>query len=182
MKPNLAIALFAAGCAILVGVAGFARPALAHEWQTDGSISVLLHTDPDDTPVAGQPATIFVNVTDAAGRFAVKDCTCYLNVIRDGRVAMSELLDPAAAKSAGLFQFEAPVTFIDAGAYSVVIDGVPQSPKDFQAFSVTFDEKVEPDRSSDPSPAVLIFAFVIAAALYFSYREIASWKKKNRAS
>ena len=45
----------------------------AHEFKTDGSISALLHINPDDDPIVAEPSEILFLISDTEKRFKAED-------------------------------------------------------------------------------------------------------------
>lgn len=132
----------------LIGLLALAliAPALAsaHTLKTSGDVGVLLHIDPDDDPVAGQPAALYVSVTDKASGAA---CGCALAVL-DG--SSTVYAAPLAGQGASV-----PLTFPHAGIYQIVVTGAGAP---MPAFSVTFDQRVEAAAESSGPPLPLYAA------------------------
>lgn len=158
------------------GVLCFARTASAHEWESDGSITVLMHANPNDNPVAGEPAALLFSVNDPTGRFAAGDCRCSVTVSGGGRTLVDGPLQPFHG-DALLYNFSIPLTFPEAGVYHIVVTGSPEASSTFQSFRVAYDERVGPgpyDLSSADIAAIATAVLMAAVAFYFIYREVRS--------
>ncbi len=59
------LVVFACAVFTLVG----AGEACAHDRETNNGVTVTLHVDPDDAPVAGQPATLVIESVDTKATF-----------------------------------------------------------------------------------------------------------------
>ncbi len=104
----------------------------AHILRVDGNIGVLLHVDPNDAPVAGQPAKFFVGVQDSSGKFSIYTCDCTLTIEKDGKEIASFPIN-----SNGFYQ---PIeySFPASGIYKVTVAGKPTNGA-FQPFVTTFE-------------------------------------------
>jgi hypothetical protein len=112
---KLFIALLALG-AILPGLAA------AHEVQNDGNMSVLLHMEPQDSPIVGQEATLYFSFTEASDKFQVLDCDCQLKISNGNNVVKSLALSEVA-ESFGANVYTTTVTFPKKGVYTVDLAG-----------------------------------------------------------
>lgn len=136
--------------------------ALAHILQTDGDVGVLMHVDPGDEPVVGEPSTFMFEITDRREKFSLGRCDCRLRVLLNDKEVLSEPLKGDQSASAAV-----PFVFADAGIYRAEIAGKPQSGAASQAFRVTFDVRVVPNDSPDISgwSVVQKYGLLIAAAM-----------------
>lgn len=121
----------------VIALALLASTAGAHMLKTDGDIGVLMHVDPNDEPLAREPATFYFEIKDRSGRFSAARCDCRLRVLVQGRqlAEQSAQADGAALASA--------YTFAEGGVYRVELRGAPTGDAGFAAFSVPFDVRVE---------------------------------------
>jgi len=116
-----------------------------------------LHIDPQDDPVAGQPAYFFFEFKDTTQKFNLSDCACTFSALQAGKTLSSEPL----VQNSAVFVFPRP------DIYQVKVTGVDSS----RPFSLTYDIRVSrqaPTALSAPSNwfgihfAHLISAFVLA--------------------
>lgn len=171
---------------LLIGfIVFFGRPlfALAHEWQTDGAITVLLHTNPNDDPVADQPAELLFGITDTTKHFSVSNCDCAVTISKGAEQIASAPLTTLAPEPT-IFSFSMPFTFPKAAVYHIVVTGSPKTSGAFQKFQVAYDLRVERDPNAVPSGldwmsylAIAGVVLIILISVYFVYREIKSEQK-----
>src|SRR5438309_1159094 len=67
----------------------------AHQMGRDGSTSAILHIDPDDDPIAGQPSTLFFDFSDSVNPYLLSNCQCVVNILENGHIIHSEQLVPS---------------------------------------------------------------------------------------
>lgn len=114
--------------------------ALAHVLKTDGSIGAVMHTDPDDNPVAKDATGIFFDFQDKQNKFKIENCNCIISIIEDGKEIFSQNLTQPAIS----------YTFPDKNLYQIKVVGKPNSENDFQTFSLVYDISVAKE-SANPS-------------------------------
>ena len=112
--------------------------ALAHEIARDGNVGGLLHIEPDDAPVVGQPNAFYFEVNQKGGRAVLMaQCGCTLKVyagsLRPGAKPLSApVLSQAKGELTGQLNFPTP------GAYTLVLAGTPKAGATFAAFKLTW--------------------------------------------
>jgi hypothetical protein len=127
---------------------GFVPSVLAHVLQTDGSIGAVLHLEPEDDPIIGQPAQFFFEFKDKDHKFSPKECECFVFVLQDGKeIYRQPLFDPVTLDTS--FSY----TFVQKGVYTIKVVGKPIVAHAFQPFSLTYDRRVtrESPDSVDPT-------------------------------
>lgn len=150
------------GCLLVVAVAaalGAPQAALAHELKVDGSMKAVLHTDPDDNPVAGRPMKyiLFFNGSPA---FDLEHCDCTLRILKDSmQLATTPLQATTATTSEGSFTFTQP------GAYTFDVTGSPKTASLFPSFHLDYDVNVISEWSTLLSALPLVGGVIIAAGL-----------------
>lgn len=116
-------------CTVTLRVA----PVSAHELETDGTITAILHTTPDDDPVSGKPVQYLVFMDDNTRRFSLAGCMCTATIQEHSRlVGVQKLVPNQQLVPGGTF------TFPRAGDYDIIISGQPLQPGGFQPFSLDF--------------------------------------------
>ena len=123
--------------------------AYAHITKSDGPMSVMLHTDPDDEPIGGTPTLFHVLFRTRDTNFSIENCDCLLYV---GPYADKDLLEkrghqiaitPALKEKSGSRVYALPYTFPDRkGVYAVIITGSPKEGSEFEPFRIEFSERV----------------------------------------
>lgn len=106
-----------------------APAASAHQTLTKRGVTVTMHVNPDDAPVAGSQSLIEVlGVRPRRGRFSWRTCRCKLAIVNaEGR--------RVARGRAGKRSL---VTFPTAGAYQLTLSGRYRQGKRWRPFAVTF--------------------------------------------
>lgn len=129
--------------------------ASAHEIKIDGPMSVLLHMEPQDSPVVGEPARLFLAFTDSEERFALASCVCGVAVRRGDETLFVTKLDREEPEY-GSNVASANITFPERGIYEVVVSGKPVTGGAFTPFSIQYAVRIErTDVRQDPvSPVV----------------------------
>ena len=105
-------------------------PAWSHQIASNNGVSVQVHVDPNDEPVAGQPTTVWVvRVKGLNAVFSWKTCRCRLKVFDSSGTA---LLDSVATAP------RTAVTFPEAKAYGITFSGRVKRKKVWRTFKVTY--------------------------------------------
>lgn len=160
LKYTLTLFLIIAAC----GFTG--TPATAHELKTDGTISVLLHINPDDDPAANQPSELLFLITDASQKFNPDNCNCQATVLDNDQAIFSSSLFTSKSSYGSIFAPAIPYTFLHKGIYTVQLTGTPKNPNEFQSFSFSYIIRIERDEPlNSKSPALNIVYILIAGCV-----------------
>ncbi len=119
-----------------------ALPASAHVLKTDGSIGAVMHTDPDDEPVAGKPTLFFLEIKDVQGKFRSENCDCIAQILQNKSLLYTVKLyqsTTTADSNTPVFSF----VFPKKNAYTLKVEGMPKQAGDFQAFNLVYDILVD---------------------------------------
>ena len=164
----------------------------AHFLETDKTIGAVLHTDPDDDPIANQTATFYFDLKDTQNKFQLANCNCMVIITEQGRQLVSQPVSNAGATSP-TFSY----TFPGKDVYQVELTGTPYQAGQFQAFHLKWDIRVTRDATSvnTPSPLVQFLAGhilhaillggaagIVVYATYKERREIKIQKKQAKLS
>lgn len=135
----------------------FISPSLAsaHDLQFSGTIGALLHIEPGDSALAGQPATLIFHFVDTEKKFLPAQCECEVSVTNtDGKKIFSAVLD-SNDTSAGDDTRLTTFTFPKVGIYKVAVVGAPLTSKNsaataatFSPFTISYDIRVEQEGSA----------------------------------
>lgn len=139
--------------------------AFAHILQVDGDIGVILHINPEDDPIAGEPSHFHFDFTDTKDQFRPEKCLCTIDIYTGENKLFSFKLDenePDRGKNGISFAY----TFPKKAIYKVVLVGSPKELNGFQPFSLSYDVRVGRDSTGhnphtdtlDNSPAVTVTA------------------------
>lgn len=91
--------------------------ASAHDLARDGAVGGLLHLQPDDEPVAGQPSALFVDLRAlGGGAVTLAQCGCTLKVTGAEGSQSVPLKDASGHLNASL-------TFPKPGPYTLILTG-----------------------------------------------------------
>ncbi len=122
-------------------------PAEAHQIKNDGSMSVMLHSDPNDDPYAGLPATLYFTFTDKDKQFVLEDCDCRVYIAPYSNLPAIEekgffrdLNSKDIARVYGSYSFE--YVFPRKDVYAVVVEGEPKEGAHFDPFEIVFDLRI----------------------------------------
>lgn len=149
--------------------------ALAHFPATDKTMTVTLHIDPGDQPIAGQPAVLNFIYDDQLGKFNSQKCDCKVTIYEQGKQLYSGLSEP---DSSGVFGGSVPYIFGKSDVYEINLAGTPKVNGNFVPFNVSWNIRVIQDKSASPSNEKYyiigyIGLMVIGASLigYFIYHD-----------
>jgi hypothetical protein len=121
-----------------------ARPpaALAHQTAVDNGAAVTVHVNPDDEPVAGRPAYLYVTkvAVRRRARFRWSRCECRLSVTN---VAGEPIVDMDVRSSKAI-----PIVFPDDDVYTIGVSGRYRKRRRWKPFSVYFAIRAVPDGST----------------------------------
>ncbi len=124
--------------------------ASAHVLKTDQTIGAILHIDPNDSPVAGEPASIFFDLKDSANIFAIEDCTCVVSVLQNGESIFEKTVTRISPVT---------YTFPERSIYTVQFSGTPKaelsSAASFEPFVLSYDIRVDTVAATDPKQAAI---------------------------
>lgn len=143
--------------ALALSLAGM--PALAHTTKVAEDVAVMFHVEPDHNPKAGEPAQVWLLLTQQGGRvIPFEQCNCRLQVVPQSP-GVSPIPEPTL-KSMTAEQYRqvpgAEVVFPKPGRYTLEVTGSPQGGSNFQSFTVTYEVTVGAGRarlSPTPPPA-----------------------------
>ena len=150
-----------------------AQFASAHIYRTDGAITVLLHTNPDDDPIVGQPAMLLFQVSDTTNHFNASKCVCKITISnQDQQLFSGQLQGLGTAPS--IYDLTIPFTFPVQAVYGIDVAGQPQTAGNFQSFQLHYDLRVsriviQPDKFTNPMIWIasgILMAGVIILILY----------------
>ena len=125
-------------------------PVLAHKTEVSGDVAGIWHLEPNHSPKAGEPAQVWVALTQQGGKIIpLEQCDCRLTVYDVGENEDSPILQPVLESiSAESFQGipGAKVTFPDIGEYRLVLTGSPQGEGTFAPFELSYTAVVAAGR------------------------------------
>lgn len=117
----------------------------AHFLITDNQIGALLHVNPNDDPVAGEPATFFFELKDKENKFDPAQCDCTFTVSENGAEIHSQALYSGSNEASVIY------TFPQKSIYTVTITGKPNGGAQFQHFSLSWNFRIETEKQQSDS-------------------------------
>lgn len=114
----------------------------AHVLKTDGVIGAVMHIDPEDSPIAQEPATFFFEMRDKTGKFTSQACLCTVTINQGDKQLFSSPLF-GTNQMVGLNTPSMTFAFPEPGTYVIDILGRPRNAGSFQAFDLRYDVRVE---------------------------------------
>jgi hypothetical protein len=120
----------------------------AHTLKTDGPIGAVLHIDPEDDPIIGEPAYFFFEFKDKEEKFRAEDCDCVAIISKDGQELATQTLSADTNLTSSNFSY----TFEEKGVYKIEVTGKPLGEATFKNFKLTYDLRVERTAGNQPSP------------------------------
>jgi hypothetical protein len=123
---------------------GFPKLVDAHILKIDGNIGVILHINPEDDPIAGEPSHFHLDFTDKTSQFRPEECICTVDIYQEDKKLYTLFpSDKGSVKNKNGFSFI--YTFPKKDIYRVILTGRPKRPNEFQSFSLTYDVRVGRD-------------------------------------
>ena len=133
-------------------------PVMAHITQVSGDVAGLWHIEPDHSPKAGEPAQIWIALTQRGGRpIPLEQCRCRLSIVDLGDPDATPLEPSLSALSPETYQQVpgAAVRFPAVGEYRLTLSGSPQGTGSFQPFELSTTVVVAAGQASvqrEPAP------------------------------
>jgi len=173
MRYRLILALL-----VVVGVLFLKAPvALAHFPAYDKSMTVVLHIDPDDQPLAGQPARLNFFYEDSQHKFNPQKCNCQVTISEQGKRIFKAQVPLSSPSPTGFGLI--PYTFKQPDVYKIGLSGSPTAGGDFAPFNVSWNFRVPTDLSgySDSNKYYIVIFVALALAVvgtigYFIYKDL----------
>jgi hypothetical protein len=156
--------------------------AAAHTLKIDNGVSGLMHTQPDDDPLAGVPTELDFAFSDSENNFRLADCNCQVAVKRsNGQTIQTVGLHTRYSNSTlnSITDVEFPTT----GTYSVVVTGSANDHA-FSDFQLVYPVQVSKTAASQTASsatktrdAVLIAIGVVLICALLAYPRLRRQQK-----
>lgn len=129
----------------------FPQVSFAHVLETDNSVGAVIHIDPEDDPIVGQPSNIYFEFKDKENKFRTDNCDCKVEIQKNGNLVFtSELFgdsnNPTVLSSAISYIFP------ETGKFQINVIGKPKNEENFTPFSLRYDIDVT---RSNPEPSIV---------------------------
>ncbi len=155
-------------------------PMHAHMSQEEDEITIVMHAEPDDRPLANQETTLHFQIDDPSKEFKVSNCSCIVTVFRNGKKIMSKPATEVRDQKS-LYSASTKIVFDQEGSYEVRLDGSPITTGEFHPLSAKFNLEVgksivKPKNNLGiPNYITYIFLTVIGCStVYLVFRRISS--------
>ena len=137
----------------------------AHTLKTDGSIGAVMHTDPDDYPIATKPTLFFFEFKDRQNKFDPKICDCRVHILKNSHeITSGELYNNVDKPTLDNSNYS--YTFASSGNYIVKAIGKPTTPGAFQPFTLTYDVSVRGDqKTADNKGIYVLFGGIVVTGV-----------------
>ncbi len=149
-RPNLSLM-----GGVLLGMLT-ALPAQAHKTEVSGNVAGTWHLEPDHSAKAGEPARLWVALTQPGGKVIPLDqCDCQLAVYRANQAGDPPILQPTLqAMSPESFENipGTEIIFPSVGEYRIVLTGSPKAEGRFTPFELSYTTVVAAGRTAAPAP------------------------------
>ncbi len=148
--------------------------AQAHVLKTDGTISVVLHVDPNDDPVPGENANLYFSIKDTTGKFTLKECNCTVVISESGKVVFSSPVTNTGGSASLVYSFP------KRDVYTIQLTGFPLNTNQFDPFTVSYIFRVEKELPVQSSHADTFIYYILIGGglsgiigwiLYRTYRQ-----------
>lgn len=114
--------------------------AYAHVLKYDGTIGAVLHVNPDDDPIVGQPTNFFFEFKDKEGKFKPEYCNCKVTITTEGKEVYSgDLFETVSNPDLTNASFS--FVFPSKNIYKITVHGVATD-NSFQEFTLVYDVRV----------------------------------------
>jgi hypothetical protein len=159
------------------------RDASAHVLKSDGPIGAVIHIDPNDDPVIGEPATFFLEFNDKNNKFTLTDCSCKFAISKSEQEVFSSELLPSSENDQNAASFS--YTFSEKAVYQVVVSGTSVNALSFPTFKLTYDLRVSRETNANSQPLLpghTIHYFLISSVVVFFLFLLYLDRKRSRKS
>lgn len=127
---------------LLIGSLAVELPAQAHKTEVSGNVAGTWHLEPNHSPKAGEPARVWVALTQQGGQVIPLDqCDCALAVYATNQPEAEPVMQPPL-EAISPEQFQnipgATITFPAVGEYRIVLTGRPRTGAMFTPFELSY--------------------------------------------
>jgi hypothetical protein len=111
-----------------------AQCAFAHDRESNNGVTMTLHINPDDEPIAAQPAVLVIEKVETKSSFSWKTCRCSMTISdSNDKVIRSGSVGPRTV-----------FTFPVEGAYQIVYAGRVQQKGTWRTFRIPYAFRADP--------------------------------------
>jgi len=120
------------------------RTAYAHFTESDGSMAVTLHVDPNDDPIPGKKTNLYFLFKDTTKVFHITDCNCVVTVTEQGKQIFQKPLNEQKSPHLAIWGTFVPIVFPKNDTYHIAVSGKSRTQDAFTPFSVFWNFRVDP--------------------------------------
>ncbi len=131
------------GLLFLIITLSIPNQAAAHFEKTDRTISAELHVEPNDNPIPGEQAFLYLLFGDSTHRFSLSECDCLLSISESGKQIYNQMVIYKLDPHPNIWGTRIPYVFPSRDTYHLTLTGKPKTLNAFQSFSVSWDFRVE---------------------------------------
>lgn len=132
---------------LLTIVYGFIASSLvsAHVLQSNGTVGAVLHIDPEDDPIIGQPSGFYFEFKDTQNKFQLSECVCTFSVKQNGKQVFTEQL---GSRDENQLQAQVTYTFPKKNVYTITVTGQPRTEGAFTSFTLAYNLRVDKEMTA----------------------------------
>ncbi len=157
---------------------GIPQIASAHVLKTSGTVGAVIHIDPADDPIVGQPSTLFFEFKDKLNKFRVQECDCQVVISRAGQELTRQPLVPSP--EADSTQSTYPYIFPEKGIYTIKVEGRSPS-QSFEPFQLSYELRVSRIGQAQKRPIPRHSVHIIGVGIILIYTAFLLIKEKRKA-
>jgi hypothetical protein len=133
-----------------------ALPAQAHKTEVSGDVAGTWHLEPNHSPKAGEPARVWVALTQRGGKvISLQHCDCRLAIYNASEAAAVPVLEPPLQAFSPENYQSIPgteVTFPEVGKYRLILTGRPRGSATFTPFELSYTTSVAAGQVTTAAP------------------------------
>ncbi len=134
----------------------FLPQTFAHTIEEDETVQALIHISPEDTPIAGERAVIYLGIQSNEKNIDVSLCDCMVRIEKNNQVISHQKLLVNNGEDKPLYNAYLPFTFPQEGKYSIKVLGNTAEVNSGEQFQLNFTTKVEKEVASNQNSIVPI--------------------------
>ena len=148
----------------------FSTISLAHILKTDNTIGAVLHTDPDDDPIAGQLTNFYFEFKDKTNRLDLNKCDCKVEISNNSNEILYRDSLFAQTHNADLSNPSFSFVFPQKNVYHLLVSGTPKNNTSFDSFQLSYDIRVAREicaaiNSTKSNDTNFIFLYIIPSII-----------------
>ncbi|HVZ12410.1 MAG TPA: hypothetical protein VG965_05250 [Patescibacteria group bacterium] len=143
---------------------------LAHEEAKDGNMTVVLHVEPNDNPIAQKLSNLDFEFADKQEKFKPQDCNCRLTIFLGDNKLLETNLKKTAEIEPSIFGLTTSYIFPAAGSYQIALSASPNKNNSFKNFDVSWTTQVSAQQIKPRTE----FSYTKTILTYFAFAAVLS--------